>query len=82
MVNHVNLMGFFLFNEVISAIESMENELLIVNLKLDRVVRRIKPQITVSIEQNFFKFLGFRVFEYVFMVICEYLIKYIFIFMK
>lgn len=54
MVNHVNLMGFFLSNEVIRAIKSMENELLIVNLKLDRVVRRIKPQITVSIEQYFY----------------------------
>lgn len=55
MVNHVNLMGFFLSNEVIRAIKSMENELmLIVNLKLVRVVRRIEPQITVSIEQYFY----------------------------
>lgn len=70
MVNHVNLMGFFLSNEVIRAIKSMENELLIVNLKLFRVVRRIKPQITVSIEQNFFKFQEFRVFECVLMLFC------------
>lgn len=52
MVNHVSLMRFLLSNEIIRAIKSMENELLIVNLKLACVVRREKPQRAVSIEQN------------------------------